>query len=217
MTAFNSQLIMEDICFERNYQTLFSGITVTVNPGELLQVMGANGSGKSTLLRIIAGFLEPESGHIIWQNHFINKDREAYLQHVQYLGHRNAIKPLLTVKENIELYAALNFIKVCNIENILQTVGLYAQKNKIATELSQGQSRRLALTRLMIKPASIWVLDEPNAALDEQGQLLLNTLYKNHLSNNGLIITATHQPIPLASKTCRPGSATTIKAEPCHV
>lgn len=193
------QLIIDNLAFERNYQFLFSQINCVLNSGEILQVCGANGSGKSTLLRMLAGFIEPHTGTVLWQEKSIFRHRDTYQQYLHYVGHLNGTKPNLTVHENLQLNAALtnNKINSLHLKTTLQKMGLTHAIHTQAQYLSAGQLRRLSLARLLLNPTPLWILDEPMTTLDTEGQELLCDLLKQHLTNNGMAILATHQNLLL--------------------
>lgn len=192
-------LAIRQIAFERNHHFLFSDIHCELNAGELLQIRGANGSGKSTLLRLLAGFIEPHQGSVSWRNQSIHHERDLYQQELQYLGHQNGIKPYLTLYENILLNAALASIRPhsSQIKTAIKQMGLDHLSDQPAMHLSAGQLRRLSLIRLLLRPAAIWLLDEPATALDQEGQIVLVNLLNQHLAKGGMAILATHQLLPL--------------------
>lgn len=193
------QLTLSKLGFERNNQTLFKEINCTLESGELLQIRGTNGSGKSTLLRIIAGFLEPQAGNVLWQGHPISRQRNTYQENLHYIGHQNGIKPSLTVEENLQLSCALAAINSIpqELKKITEKIGLKRFLQKQAMHLSAGQTRRLSLARLLLNTNPIWILDEPTTALDAEGQKLLADLLNEHLAVGGIAIVATHQPLQL--------------------
>lgn len=195
------KLTIENLSFERNNQLLFSQLNFAVKTGELLQIKGANGSGKSTLLRILAGFIEPQSGTVRWQDRCIFAERDLYQNQLHYLGHQNGIKPYLTVYENLRLHCALtdNHFNSSKFQEVIKRMGL---RNLIDTQiihLSAGQARRVALARLLLTSAAIWILDEPVTALDSEGQDCFITLLNQHLSDAGIAIISTHQNLQTKS------------------
>ena len=202
MTMYNTeqQLVIHHLSFERNNQYLFRNLQQTIKSGELLQVQGANGSGKSTLLRILAGYLIPQEGRIQWSNPSLQEQNHTCSQHLHYIGHRNGIKPALTTTENMKLNCALHNIPFHpqQVKVILQKTGLQHAADKPASQLSAGQLRRLALTRLLLRDSQLWILDEPTTALDKEGQSLLSTLLTEHLTKGGMAIVATHQNLGLS-------------------
>ena len=201
MILFNSATFsVKQLTFERQYQYLFENLNFDLRSGEILQVCGDNGAGKSTLLRILAGLIEPQAGKILWEEKSIFAERDNYLEQIQYLGHQNGIKNHLTVRENIlfQLTLANKVVDKSHLDLLLTRMGLNRYVDKKAALLSAGQLRRLALLRLFIKPAPLWILDEPLNSLDTKGQTLLMEYLKNHLTQNGMAIIATHHPLPFS-------------------
>lgn len=191
-------LCLKNLGFERNNQSLLSQINCMVSPGECLQIYGANGSGKSTLLRIIAGFIEPHIGQVLWQNKCIFATHDGYKKNIHYVGHQNGIKPSLTVQENLQLNSALLGNASPPADSLFSQIGLLHCRDTKAALLSAGQLRRLSLARLLIMPFKVWLLDEPLTALDVAGQNLLAQLLNHHLANGGIGILATHHALHLA-------------------
>jgi len=158
--------------------------------GTGLLLKGANGAGKSTLLLTLAGLLPPLSGRVDLVGH----DPEAGPA-LHYCGHRNAVRPRLGVEDTLAFWQALNGASGLSLAQALARTGLGHSARLDAGYLSAGQQRRLALARLLVSRRPIWLLDEPNAALDADGQALLATLVGEHLSEGGLAIIATHDAI----------------------
>ena len=195
----SGQLVTQQIGFERNNQFLFNHIDIALNAGEILELRGANGSGKSTLLRVLAGYIEPHLGSILWNDQPVRDILEDYQQAIHYLGHQNGIKPTLTVEENLRLTCVLSG-KSCDsaaLTDALKKTGLNTLRESAAGKLSAGQSRRLSLTRLLLQPAQLWFLDEPTTALDSHGEKLFAEMLTEHLANGGSAIVATHHELPL--------------------
>jgi len=163
----------------------------SLGSGQCLLLRGPNGTGKTTLLLTLAGTVAPLAGRFA-----VDGAGEAGpLLH--YCGHRNAIKPRLSVLENLAFWAAINDPTGMAPIAALAEVGLDALAGLDAGYLSAGQSRRLALARLLVSLRPLWLLDEPTAALDAQGHRLVARLIERHLAMGGLAIIATHDPIAL--------------------
>lgn len=190
-------LRIHHLSFERENELLFSGIHDELKPGDILQVRGDNGCGKSTLLRILAGYIQPETGDVLWQDKNIFKTLDTYTQQLGYLGHQNGIKPNLTVYENLKLSSALSGLKIKDdsVKAILRNLNLEHALDTQTIYLSAGQKRRLALARLQLSPARLWILDEPTTALDHSGQQLFADLLKQHVIHSGIAIIATHSDL----------------------
>lgn len=190
------KLCISALAFERNYRLLLNNINCVLQAGEVLQVRGANGCGKSTLLRILAGFIEIQTGTVLWNDKCINEYRESYQSDIQYIGHQNGVRPHLTVMENLKLYGALTNIKISTqqVSQVLKALDLYHLSDGIALHLSAGQQRRLALARLLLHPVPLWILDEPTTALDIAGQQLFINMLQQHLNKGGMaVLTAHHE------------------------
>ena len=169
----------------------------TLCPG-LNVVHGPNGSGKTTLLRSIAGLIRPAEGHIRLGEAQDAEDRGAL---VHLLGHRDGLKGQLTPAAHPRYWAGLFAGDPAKAEPALQRVGLSGFAHLPARVLSQGQSRRLALTRLLVAPRPVWLLDEPAAGLDKAGKKLLIDLIDRHIGEGGLVLAAVHEPIGLAARS----------------
>lgn len=184
----------------RGGREVFSGLDFEVSSGEALAVTGPNGSGKTSLLRLIAGLLAIAGGSITLED----GDAELTLpEQAHYLGHRDALKPALSVKENLAFWR--NFLggEPFDAAKSLAAVGLDHATHLPAAYLSAGQRRRLSIARLLVVRRQVWLLDEPTNALDTAGQSMFAGLMKEHLAHGGLIIAATHAPLGVRAKELR--------------
>lgn len=190
-------LEVSNLACSRGDHPLFSGLSFTLSAGELMQVKGPNGSGKTSLLRTLCGFLRPDEGEIRWEGQNVRELDEEYFAHLVYLGHHNAIKDELNALENLRISAGLSGIELSNAEAIaaLRRMGLRGRETLPVRVLSQGQRRRVALARLLIGQAPLWVLDEPLTALDVGAVALIQELIGEHLARDGMVIFTTHQPL----------------------
>ncbi len=162
---------------------------------------GANGVGKTSLLRMVCGLAPIESGQILWNDLPIHAQREAYRQDLCYLGHLNALQESLTVRENLRFVAALGGFapKATQIQEVLARFGVRGREQQLVRHLSQGQKRRVALSRLALSPARLWVLDEPFVAMDEAGVRMLADLIAAHLAAGGMAVLTSHQQVAIGS------------------
>ncbi|MBR0824663.1 heme ABC exporter ATP-binding protein CcmA [Bradyrhizobium manausense] len=186
----------------RGGREVFAGLDFHAVAGEALAVVGRNGSGKTSLLRLIAGLLVPAGGSIALSG----GDAELTLpEQCHYLGHRDALKPALSVTENLSFWADFLGGERCNATESLATVGLDHATDLPAAFLSAGQRRRLSLARLLTVRRPVWLLDEPTTALDTAGQDMFCGLMGDHLARGGLIVAATHAPLGIESRELRIG------------
>jgi heme exporter protein A len=177
----------------RGDRELFSGLSFELRPGDSLHISGANGSGKTSLLRILAGLHIPEAGDIQWEGHSILRARPHFLRNVQYVGHLGGIKAELSPLENMRYFAALALQPPQAVtDSIIERLGLAGFEHEPAYRLSSGQRRRIALSRLLLNPAKLWILDEPFTALDARGCELLVQLVDAQLQGGGMVTFASH-------------------------
>jgi heme exporter protein A len=178
----------------RGERAVFAGLSFTLPQGGALLLTGANGAGKSTLLRLLAGLLPAAEGELLWDGEDALADRVAHARRLRYLSHADALKPSLSVAENLRFYARLWGGEV---GPALEALGIAALADLPARVLSSGQKRRLALARLALQPAALWLLDEPTVGLDSASVERLGGLLAAHRAAGGAVISATHLPLPL--------------------
>ena len=176
----------------RGERLVLRGLSLAVPPGGALVLMGANGSGKSTALRVLAGLKRPDAGGVAWQGRDAMLDPAAYASHVAYLGHLDAVKPALTVAENLWFAAS-----AAGWAAALEGQDLWALRDLPARLLSAGQRRRLALARVVAAARAVWLLDEPTLGLDAAAVGRLGTALATHREAGGVVVAATHVPLPL--------------------
>ena len=179
---------VEALAVSRGGRLLFEDLSFAAASGAYVEVHGSNGSGKTSLLRAIAGFLKPSGGRIA----FDGVDEPALATH--YIGHANAVKREASVRDHLRYWAGL-FGGAASEDFIAQTLDLGRVLALPARVLSQGQARRLSLSRLIIAPRPVWLLDEPAAALDEAGKAVLNELVASHRASGGVVVAAVHEPL----------------------
>ncbi|HVJ51436.1 MAG TPA: heme ABC exporter ATP-binding protein CcmA [Aliidongia sp.] len=178
----------------RGEKRLFSALGFALAPGEALILSGPNGSGKSTLLRLMAGFGRPAEGRFTWNGTDIATDAEAHRARLHYVGHLDGLKPALTVAETVAFWSALAG-ETADPAAALAPLGLQPLAAMPCRFLSSGQRRRLTLSRLALRPAPLWLLDEPTVGLDRDSLDALSRLIAGHRARGGLVILSTHQGI----------------------
>ncbi len=170
---------------------LFRDLDLCLRPGTALVLCGSNGSGKSTLLRLLGGLLLPDEGHVERAREHTTGDPAA----IAWLGHHLGLKNGLSVIENLHWYCGVHGRnRRMTPSTALQTVGLDGFDHVPTRELSAGQRKRVALARLLLSPAPVWLLDEPYANLDPQGWLLVDRLVDHHLRSGGCAVLSVHRP-----------------------
>lgn len=186
------RLSAAELAVQRGERRVFEGLSFSVGAGELLAVTGPNGSGKSTLLRTIAGLLSPVAGAVVLDP----MPRDGIGPESHYLGHLDALKPALTVGENLRFWRKV-WGGTGDIDDGLDAVGIARLADLPVSTLSAGQKRRVALARLLVATRTIWLLDEPTGALDTSAEAMLGRLITRHLAGGGIVVAATHRPLPV--------------------
>jgi heme exporter protein A len=182
-----------DLALTRGGRPLFSAVSFALGAGDMLALRGPNGVGKSSLILALAGILRPESGRIAFAG-----DEPPPLHLV---GHLPGVKIRLSLVENLRFWATVNGPTGIAPESALETVGLGGLDTLDAGYLSAGQTKRLALARLLVTDRKLWLLDEPTASLDVDGDALVARLVATRLGSGGTIIAATHDDIPGTTRT----------------
>jgi heme exporter protein A len=180
----------------RGERRVFEALDFALPPGGALVLTGANGSGKSSLLRLMAGLTPPEAGVLAWDGVPVADDPAAHRARLHFIGHADALKPVLTVAETLAFWAGMR--GGAALEPALDRFRLAALAETPCRLLSQGQRRRLALARLVASPAALWLLDEPLAGLDEDAVADLADAIAAHRAAGGLVVLSTHAPLGLA-------------------
>ncbi|CAN5248459.1 heme ABC exporter ATP-binding protein CcmA [soil metagenome] len=192
-------LACRGLAFARNDEPVFGPLDFALAAGGALQVLGGNGRGKTTLLRVLAGLLPATAGEVRMGERIVDRDHLA--RGCAFLGHLPGHKGELTALENLQFAQALQQGNG-DPEAALHAVGLVGLEDSLARRLSAGQNKRLALARLLLSPARLWLLDEPYANLDLAGIQLVNQLIKGHVAAHGSVLLTTHgayaaPPVPV--------------------
>jgi heme exporter protein A len=187
------QLTVEQLACHRGGRRVFENVGFALQPGQWLELRGANGVGKSSLLRLVAGLSEPEAGRIVLAGAETDAPRGTQCH---YLAHADGFKTALTVRENLQFWS--NFLGGGAVDVALPMFRMQALADVQAGLLSAGQKRRLALTRLVLVPRPIWLMDEPSVGLDTAATDDLRRAMTTHLAHGGVIIATTHVDLGLA-------------------
>ena len=199
MTQHNLQINFLELY--RNDDRIFSEISFNLSEGQHLLISGANGTGKTSLLRVICGLTIPTGGTILWNQLATNNIDCRYYEHLAYLGHKNALIPELTVRENLE-YTFEGNQSMNRTSSVLEAFGLNKYLDQFAEKLSNGQIRKIALSRILLSEKTLWILDEPVANLDTSGTQFLLAEMQAHLDQGGMLITTSN----LNDQTLKPSS-----------
>ncbi|MBL4741301.1 MAG: heme ABC exporter ATP-binding protein CcmA [Sneathiella sp.] len=190
LTAINLRCIRQD-------RLIFTDLGFSLKAGEILWVQGRNGAGKSSLLRMIAGLLKPVSGEIQWKGASVKEDPDGYQDQFRYIGHQEALKPVLSARENLQFWA--DFSGSHNVSAALKEFDLEKIADSPVGIMSAGQKKRTNLARLISSPAPLWILDEPISSLDTHYIELFKKQLEKHVAAGGMALLATHQDLNLPS------------------
>ena len=196
-----------NISCERDERLLFEGVNAEFHSGDIVQLAGPNGSGKTTLAKIIIGIVPHSNGSIEWRASSATVECPTLRESLLYLGHQPAVKSSLTALENLQWYFGLNGAKAPSaspqaferslFEGALEAVGLAGYEDVACYQMSAGQQRRVALARLYLSQAPIWILDEPFTAIDTKGVTALELCIQTHAKRGGLVLLTTHQTLSI--------------------
>ena len=194
-------LELQSIACVRGGRNLFSGVDLTLLPGQLLRVTGVNGAGKTSLLRLLCGLLAPAQGQVRWGGQNIAGLRDEFNRQLVYIGHAAALKDDLSALENLQTACVLGGSQSTDSDALaaLAQAGLRGRERVPARTLSQGQRRRVSLARLELAAAAkLWVLDEPFNALDSAATAWLLALITAQLQRSGMVVLTSHQSVALS-------------------
>lgn len=192
-------LAVEGLCCLRGDRPLFADLGFALAPGGIVQLEGPNGSGKTTLLRAICGLTPIDSGTICWRGMPRDEVIEDFRAALTYIGHVPGVKRDLTAREDLTAWRALGAREsTVAADTAFERAGLAGLGDTPMRRLSAGQTRRVALARLIAMPSTLWLLDEPLTALDTDGKDLLERLLSEHAAAGGMTVISTHHALHLA-------------------
>lgn len=190
------------LCFLRQDEPVFGPVDFALRAGEIALVEGDNGSGKTTLMRVLTGTLRAASGDVLLDGATFSLDTVAGA--VVFLGHHPGLKADLSPRENLHFAAGLYGVRAgADVDDALADVGLAGYEDEAVRRLSAGQKKRVALARLLLLPAQVWLLDEPYANLDREGIALVNRLLDGHAARGGAALVTSHGAVTFAGDAVR--------------
>ncbi len=190
-------LNVQGLSCERNDRLLFQHLDFELRPHQVLLVEGRNGSGKTSLLKILCGIRLADDGEVSWCGESIQRLGGEYTHQLAYVGHTDGIKLELSVAENLNMARAMGRPANVSIDTVLEQLKLSAHHDDMCRMLSAGQRRRVALGRLLITQAPLWILDEPFTSLDTQGVAFCEALIEQHITSGGMVVMTSHHAVNL--------------------
>ncbi|SCA57125.1 Cytochrome c biogenesis ATP-binding export protein CcmA [Candidatus Terasakiella magnetica] len=191
MASFTGQ----DLVCIRGERLVFAKLDFTLESGGCLTLIGHNGAGKSSLLRMMAGLLSPASGVMSWEGEPVSQDMDEHRERLHYVGHHDAIKPVLSVEENLKFWAGLRSDASKAQANFKEALDIFSIGHLIDVPgrfLSAGQKRRANLARIIASKSPLWLLDEPTTALDKESIKKLEDVIEAHREKGGMVVLSTH-------------------------
>ncbi len=203
MDRVEHKLEAKGLSCRRGKRRLFRELSFSLAAGAALHIAGPNGSGKTSLLRILAGLLPEDDGEVLWNGVAIRAQIDDFHAALCFLGHQTGVKAELTPRENLRAAAALVGASTIAADQALLQMELAQQADNLCARLSAGQRQRVALARLLLRSAPLWLLDEPCASLDYASQRQVEGLLSAHVRGGGMVVFTTHQSISLEQVAVR--------------
>ena len=191
------ELILDNLSCRRAGRLIFHGLGFRLAAGQAAALRGPNGVGKSTLLRQLAGLIPVARGDARLDGVSLAGDRQAFQERVAYAGHLDAVKPALSIGENLAIWAGIHGNDAARARAALARFGLDGIADRPAAQCSAGQKRRLGLARLLVMDRPLWLLDEPTVSLDADAAALVAGLVREHVAAGGMALIATHVDLGL--------------------
>ncbi|MFM2035262.1 MAG: Cytochrome c biosis ATP-binding export protein CcmA [Pseudomonadota bacterium] len=198
-----------DLACQKAQRTLFEGVSFSVSSGSWLHIEGDNGCGKTSLLRTLCGLSPASQGQVLWPEaaggSLLGRSSRPDRSMLHYIGHALGLKPDLTACENLCLDAQVSGLSLSRAQALqaLQAQGLASRAHLPVRVLSQGQRQGVALARLRISPAPLWVLDEPLVGLDARATATARALLQAHVDQGGAIVMTSHHDVQLQGSGAR--------------
>jgi heme exporter protein A len=191
------ELILDKLACRRAGRLVFGNLSFRLETGQVVALRGPNGVGKSTLLRQLAGLIPVAGGDARLGSVSLARDRQGFQEQVTYAGHLDAVKPALSIGENLMLWAGIHGNDTDRADAALARFGMDGIATRPAAQCSAGQLRRLGLARLLVADRPLWLLDEPTVSLDASASALVADLVREHVAAGGMALIATHVPLGL--------------------
>ena len=182
------------VYFRRNKRLIFHNFNLKLAKSQIIILIGENGVGKSSLFDLSVGILKPEKGVIKINEIPINEIDQKKKDLFTYLPHKDSLKDYLTIEENLINWLELIDIKIRK-EKLLKSLKFFKLdnlKNNLIGNLSQGQRKKVSLTKLLLSRCNLWILDEPFNGLDIDSINKTKKMICNHKANGGSVLLASH-------------------------
>ena len=212
------------VCLLGRFPAL-AGVDLDVSAGEIVLLQGPNGAGKTTVLRACAGLVPVVDGAATVLGVDLVSNRRAVRHRVGLLGHASGLYEDLTVADNVRFWAKAGRARPADADAAMARLGLDGRlANVVVARLSAGQRRRTSLAVMVARRPELWLLDEPHAALDQEGRDLIDGLMADAVAVGATVLFASHEidratsvahrTVTIAGGTASAGVAAASKAVP---
>ena len=188
-------LELRGIAFRYGRKAVLRGLNLRIEAGEIVALLGANGAGKTTLFSLLSGLMQPDAGQRIYGGEEQGDIGEAMRARLAHVGHRPQVYPLLTARENLQLFASLRAAAAmggASGEEFLERLGLGDVVDQPVSTFSRGMAQRVALARALGQAPELLILDEPFTALDPAGRGLLAGILREAAASGCAVLLASH-------------------------
>jgi heme exporter protein A len=194
-TAYPAPAVeLTEVAHRLGHRWALRGVTLRVEPGEVLAIIGPNGSGKTTLLRVVATTLTPTRGSGRIFGHDLAAEADAVREVTGMLGHATGLYDDLSAAENLRFALQMygEPTSAVSIDRALEEVGMREHASERVRGLSSGMRRRVALARLLLRRPRLLLLDEPHNSFDATGVAVVDTLVRDTARAGGAALVVTH-------------------------
>ncbi|MAJ56557.1 MAG: heme ABC exporter ATP-binding protein CcmA [Candidatus Pelagibacter sp.] len=187
-------LEVNSIYLYRNRKQVFKDFSLNLKNSEIILLEGENGVGKTSLLNIIAGLIIPNKGFVKICKKSIFELGKQRKKKFTYIPDKNCLKENLSINENLKSWLKLSNLSVNNndYQKALKIFSLNGIQESLVKSLSQGQKKKVALTKLLFSKSKLWLLDEPLNGIDAKTTTTLKKVMVRHLKQNGSILFSSH-------------------------
>lgn len=192
---------LQHISKKFNENVVLKDVNAVLHQGEILGFLGPSGAGKTTTIKILTGQLKPTDGEAFVLGMNCQNIDETIYEQIGIVTDASGVYERMSVYDNLKYFAKILSVPLENIDILLKRVGLYEHKNKLASQLSKGQTQRLILTRAILHTPKVLFLDEPTSGLDPTTALEIHKLLKE-LRAEGMAIFLTTHNMEEATKLC---------------
>lgn len=195
--------MLKAITLSKSYSNrkVLRGLSLTLEPGEIVSLIGMNGAGKTTLVRILSDLIRADVGSVLFNNIDSRRDPVNYRRQIGVVLHAPMLYGNLSARENLSFFSRLFQLDMPSerIEQVLETVNLRSRSNDLVRTYSRGMQQRLSIARALLHDPACLLMDEPYTGLDQDSAAVLEKLVGHAAADGKMVLMATHD----LDKACR--------------